>query len=209
MKKIAFLAFVLVLAFGGLGIGYAHWSQTLYVEGTVETGTFIVGWSEIQCVEDDEHLDKEVGSVDGYLDVWKASKVNPHGETVDGYETAVFTVDNAYPCYKVHIILAIDNFGTVPANVIDIVPTGRDETDGEDLTFEWLPGEEYKFGRFLDEIDDVQQEIINLEVKNYVQQLDPCQSEKGEFDFHFKQPIEQGHTYSIDIDVTAQQWNMP
>ena len=37
MKKIGVLALVLVFAFGALGIGYAHWSQTLYVEGTVKT----------------------------------------------------------------------------------------------------------------------------------------------------------------------------
>jgi hypothetical protein len=210
MKKIGLVCLALVLAMGALGVGYAHWSQTLYINGTVETGTFIVAWSELNVYEDDEYLEKDVGSCDGSMDVWKASKVDPlTGLTIDGYEKVVVSVSNAYPGYFVHIVLAVDNFGTIPAHVIEIVPTGRDETDGQDLTFEWLTGFEYEKGRFYDVIDGQLQEIINLEIKNYVcEQIDPCHSEKGEFDLHFKQPIEQGHTYSINIEMTAQQWNL-
>lgn len=42
MKKIGILALVFVFAFGALGIGYAHWQQTLYIDGTVNTGNFLV-----------------------------------------------------------------------------------------------------------------------------------------------------------------------
>ena len=43
MKKIGILCLALVLALGSLGIGFAHWSDQLYVEGTVNTGEVLVG----------------------------------------------------------------------------------------------------------------------------------------------------------------------
>ena len=48
MKKIGskalLLSMALVVALGGLGVGYAHWQGTLDVGGTVDTGTINVGW---------------------------------------------------------------------------------------------------------------------------------------------------------------------
>ena len=38
MKKIGLLCLVLIFALGSLGIGYAAWTDTLYIEGTVNTG---------------------------------------------------------------------------------------------------------------------------------------------------------------------------
>ena len=38
MKKIGLLCLVLVFALGSLGIGYAAWTDTLYIDGTVNTG---------------------------------------------------------------------------------------------------------------------------------------------------------------------------
>jgi len=39
MKKIGLLALALVLALGALGVGYAAWTDTVTIEGTVNTGT--------------------------------------------------------------------------------------------------------------------------------------------------------------------------
>jgi hypothetical protein len=39
MKKIGFLVLALVVALGGLGIGYAAWIDTVYINGTVTTGS--------------------------------------------------------------------------------------------------------------------------------------------------------------------------
>lgn len=38
-KKIGLLALALVLALGALGVGYATWTDTITIEGTVETGS--------------------------------------------------------------------------------------------------------------------------------------------------------------------------
>ena len=50
MKKIATLCLALVLVLGAMGIGYAKWSETLKVEGVVETGEVDVQLS--QCTND-------------------------------------------------------------------------------------------------------------------------------------------------------------
>jgi predicted ribosomally synthesized peptide with SipW-like signal peptide len=54
----------LVLALGSLGIGFAHWSDSLWVEGTVETGEVLVGFT--RCCTDD---DVDMGT-DYYDDCW-------------------------------------------------------------------------------------------------------------------------------------------
>jgi hypothetical protein len=50
MKRIGLLAIAVVLALGTLGVGYAHWTDTITVEGTVCTGVVCIGfesWGEI------------------------------------------------------------------------------------------------------------------------------------------------------------------
>lgn len=220
LGKFGSVFLVLALALGLTGAGFAHWSQTLYVEGDVDTGSFNVGWTELTCVEkhrdpitgfkvDGEYLGKDVGSVEGHWEILKEDPIT--GKR--GYEKILVTIDNAYPCYQVHVIVAVENLGTVPAHFTEILVTGRDETDGEDLGFEWLSGFQYEKGFFWDDYDadgvyDPDEEIINLEVVNFVcNQLDPCHNTKGEFDFHFKQEIEQGHTYTFEVQLVAVQWN--
>ena len=39
MKRIGLLGLALVLALGALGVGYAHWSDTIFINGTVTTGS--------------------------------------------------------------------------------------------------------------------------------------------------------------------------
>ena len=39
MKRIALISLALVLALGALGLGYAHWSDTIFITGTVNTGS--------------------------------------------------------------------------------------------------------------------------------------------------------------------------
>lgn len=52
MKKIGLICLAVVLAVGALGLGYADWSQTLYVDGTVQTGTFYVGLRDVGTNDD-------------------------------------------------------------------------------------------------------------------------------------------------------------
>jgi hypothetical protein len=52
MKRFGLLCLVLVLALGSIGVGYAMWSDTISIDGTVSTGSVCLGivpgtWAEI------------------------------------------------------------------------------------------------------------------------------------------------------------------
>lgn len=224
MKKIGVLALVLVFAFGALGIGYAHWSQTLYIDGTVKTGTLGVGFWECVCTELPEVGDKEVGSIVCEMVDQKGEKFEPYpepGSMKPVYETIVVTIDNAYPCYGVHIVHTVVNFGTIPAHVISYDlsdPTGE-------LKFLWTtpPPASPAYGLFWKDfngngsydppdpaVDDPGELIISVKLVNLVcEQLDPCSEEKGELDLHVEQAAEQDHTYNFLATIEAVQWNAP
>ncbi len=47
MKKLVLICLALVMALGALGLGYAHWSQTLTITEVVNTGKFCVGIRDV------------------------------------------------------------------------------------------------------------------------------------------------------------------
>jgi hypothetical protein len=93
-----FLAFVMAL--GGAGAGYALWSETLYIEGTVYTGevnvTIAAGDSW-----DTEPPEKDVSNISCY--------------TID--DTLFVLVQNAYPCIDYYQNFTINNTGTIPVKL--------------------------------------------------------------------------------------------
>ena len=99
MKKIGLIGIVLVLLLAVVGIGYSHWTKTLYIEGTVQTGTFGVEWSQYAPCDNE-----------GVKDVGVPSCV------IQG-DTVVLTIDNAYPSYEATFNLDIHGIGSVPAHV--------------------------------------------------------------------------------------------
>jgi len=38
---------------------------------------------------------------------------------------------------------------------------------------------------------------------------DPCNTNKAEIDMDFKQDAEECHTYTIEVEIVAVQWNKP
>ncbi len=101
MKKIGIICLALVLALGTLGVGYSLWWDTLYIEGTIETGEVEV--CIVSIVADD------VGVDPGYeKDVaWVETEI------ID-CNHATITIHNAYPCYHTYIHFTAEFRGTVP-----------------------------------------------------------------------------------------------
>lgn len=206
-----FLALALCLA--GTGAAFAMWSDTVTIEGTVESGEFGVGFWEVLCVEDPESEGKDVGNITCTMMDQKGEKFDPYlGEMKPVYERILVTLNNTYPCYSVHIVHTVVNFGTVPAIV-----TSYDMSDptGE-LNFLWItaPPASPAYGCFWKDFngngvfDQVTEEVINVKLVNLIgEQLEPCSEEKGEMDLHLKQPAEQGHVYHILAVITGVQWN--
>ena len=104
MKKIGILILALVLAMGSLGVGYALWSDSLYIDGTINTGeldTCIVSIASDDVGPDlgDDKIGKDVGSTTvGIIDC----------------HTANITVTGAYPCYENYVHFTTEIRGTVP-----------------------------------------------------------------------------------------------
>ena len=75
MSKLGILCLALVLAMGSLGVGYAMWDKTLYIDGTVNTGSWEVGgtpgfwkdWGSHQTYEQSE-IEEWLSSIDGVSD---------------------------------------------------------------------------------------------------------------------------------------------
>ena len=110
MKKIGLIGIVLVLLLAVVGIGYSHWTKTLYIDGTVTTGTFGVEWSQYDPC-DNEGI-KDVGVPSCSLNAAK--------------DTVTLSIANAYPSYEATFNLDIHGLGTVPAHVNMINVTSCD-----------------------------------------------------------------------------------
>lgn len=207
MKKIGLISLVLVLALGSLGFAYAHWSDQLYVEGTVKGGELLVGFTEASCEEmhgtppvEGEYLGKDVG--DCTVEYVGERTCTHTGKT--GYEGVLVTITDAYPSYEVHVTFVVDNLGTIPAIFEGV--TISDPTDR--LTYD--PGEECLYEDANDNgIKDADEPcIINFDFVNLIElQLEPCHDTKAEVDLHFDQDAEECDKYEFRVDIDAIQYN--
>jgi hypothetical protein len=208
MKKVGLFCLALVLALGTLGISYAAWTDTVYMEQTVETGTVKIGIGElILLLSWDE---KDIADISGYLDEEVGEKWSePDQKWIPYYKKAYVTVDNAYPGIKAHVTYTIGCFGTIPVIISDIDFEVYDEASNL-LAFEWVvpPPDGNAWGKVFDERGDPAGHIMNILLVNSIgEQLHYCESAKSEWDVVFLQPLKQDHTYTIIATVTAIQYN--
>jgi hypothetical protein len=235
-NKFLILALVVVFAFGALGIGYAHWSQTLYIEGTVKSGLFKVGFTRIVAEWDSEdwcdywtaegapipYPCKDVG------DAWcTLSCPNDEGK-YRVYDKLTMTVNNTYPCYWAINKFTIDNPGTIPAHCtgLKMIPgaglkisavmrdvNGRligwvldDSVTGKPILNVMLYKEPPDYGPGW-EIDPPTMFPDPWPHSLICNQVDPCDELLTELWVHCKQDAKKGWTYTFDIEVEYTQWN--
>lgn len=98
--KLGAMFLVSVLALAGASAGYAMWSETLYIDGYVETGELDVAWS-IEDWGDDEIVGKDYS--------WIEAEIIGYTLYVDIY--------NAYPCITYWVDVNIENTGTIPFHI--------------------------------------------------------------------------------------------
>jgi len=112
ISKITVLFIASIIALAGIGTAYAHWEQTIYIDGTVETGdmeVIIVPGSPSDTDNGiDPNYDKDVADTIIVID-----PNNPH--------RAILTITNAYPCYEVYWHMTLRNIGTIPVKLQSIV----------------------------------------------------------------------------------------
>lgn len=208
MKKIGLISLALVLALASLGVGYAMWSDTVYIEQTVETGTVSIGFSKISTDEPfGEFEDKDVGSIDGWLTGTIKGTVDYAGVPTDVYEKAEVLMENAYPCYQTAVFIDVANVGTIPV-YISSMDISMVEVDGSGIVIDTLTWVWHVIGVSGHFENGAGEDILNMDIVNLLgDQIHPGGKNTVQFDLHVKQPAKQSATYIITISVTGIQWN--
>lgn len=108
MKKVKYIALILVLALGLIGGAYAAWTDTLEIEATVDTA----------------ELKMEFVS----LAVWGAGPQgsDPYmtgGHQGTGTKKATFWIENMYPEAKASFAMFAQNKGDIPVKLSDVIVT--------------------------------------------------------------------------------------
>jgi hypothetical protein len=109
-KKMFAILAIMMMALSIVGFAYAHWSKIVTVDGTINTGR--LNLIIVSAADDDTGIDP------GY-DKDVADTVI----TIDSQDQQIahITITNAYPSYHVYWHVTIQNVGTIPAKLKDIV----------------------------------------------------------------------------------------
>jgi len=221
-----FLAVTLALAL--TGAGFAHWSDTVQIEGTVHMGSATLAFDFVEPAVCDEYyrdpdtgalvpgewLGKEVGDCDAWFD----DLIEDVHSGKKGYKKLWIVVTNAYPQYIVHTTFKLHNIGTVPLVIMEYIITGekRDSTGAVIYNLLWYDPDGNWIGELWEDVNGngvvdtggPDLKVINLEITDALPyQIDPCNTNKAEIDLDFKQDAEECHTYAIDVVINAIQWN--
>ena len=222
MKEKMGTIFVLcTLAFAGIGIGYAHWSEILTINGSVETGSIdpifycvstndptspgsndpkeCGGWDIDTTTWDGERYDKNVGAIDASIDPQDSSQL-------------YITVTNAYPCYYGSVLFSIKNVGTVPVKIKSIKLVKIDRGDwwknvnvelDKDTTY-YVDFEATRVATTPSDGDDFSFSISLIEPGL---QIDSDEIKYGDICVHVEQGAKQNTEYSCVIKVDFWNWN--
>lgn len=159
MKKVKFTAFIMVIAFILMGAGYAAWTDTTEINGTITTG-----WLDV-IFENPGSNDSDGVNDPGMLyDVGK-TKATIIG---DDKKTLQVEITNGYPGYNSQVEFSLRNDSTIPVKVKEVVI--QKDYDNELLVgfdaVNALVGTEIGVGASLDNI------IITNEITENAQQND-------------------------------------
>jgi hypothetical protein len=215
MRKKAILIVGLALLIAAAGVVYAHWTETLQVHATVNTGSINVNWIGIWTDDDNGNVIGEeflpgggalpaplFGS--GSVDPSSAATVNATGGLVSAatrYDKAIgncasgidadghmwVSASNVYPSYHCTIWSQFNNTGSVPVKVQSVAT----------LTY----------------INNVLADISpygdwdTLVGTGCGLQIDPNETFTTVNTFHILQPAAQNATYSVEQVITLVNWN--
>jgi hypothetical protein len=232
-KKIMATFAIVLIALSMAGFAYAHWSDTVKIEGTVNMGELIVGILKDAYGLDKDYIKTETTNggpeekpttCDATITMSEEQTSVHHDPTVTVYHKMTAEINNAYPQWDLHLEFKIKNAGTIPAIVKPAVITGRDTKDGEDLTFNvisatWVGGDHYEIvmeivdpnaGGYDVLENPIPAPIINIKISLWEpldEQLEPCHDYPVHIDLDFKQEAEECHTYTFSVVWEFIQWN--
>lgn len=176
--KLALLPMLLVLGLLMSGLAYAHWTQTIYVDGSVSSGILEV---KVTSASHDDYgidpgYDKDVGST----------------EVTFTDNRITVTIENAYPCYHVYVHFTVQNTGTIPVHFKGFGPSENFIYDP--ILQEWHAS---LFGGALT--------VWAWDSEN--EQIHPGGHKDYTIWIHVEQIAEQDHTYEFTVEQYFDQWN--
>jgi|YelNatPaOPRAMG01_1025707.scaffolds.fasta_scaffold08465_7 hypothetical protein len=195
------IAIITLIALAIVGFAYAHWSETLWLNGTVTTGNMCAEFKppitrtdtglDYSCGErftnpDPHQIDKDIGSSNAYF-----MDVNQDGCN----DTIVIELNNVYPCYYEHIAFWIHNCGTIPWRIWRVI---------------FNPGNITIYNRGyvrLDLNNDTKYDIEIYWGNNFGDQVDPCSKTDISFEIHILQPIPENSTLTFRVTIEIVNWN--
>jgi len=182
--KMVGLFAVVMIALMVAGFAYAHWTETLVIEGTVETGELDLAWS-CECWDNDDEL-KDVGEVSYEIE----------GDTLE------INVTDAYPCYEVSGTIDIENVGTVPAVLV-----GYDIDLPDGVTYEY----DSQTGEITLYYGDVVMAEGSITFEgDFEQQIDAGETVYIYFTIHFTNPgLPEKWSGTFTITLYFENWSPP
>jgi len=227
MKKIGLLVLMLVIVLGSLGVGYAKWTDTVTINGTVNTGNVKIGIVDKGVVDTGADPQCGVGVNQEGKDVAQTISTNlgevkcycpPVGEVRQSYYGSVeedFT--HVYPWYKSGFTVWLGNCGTVPVKVDNIEADYVAITcDNPQDLISWM-----SFGLVI--VDENGNTVVNnpdtdmtladIEAALGHYQVGPCKYLIVTLYVCFNEENAAGETLpqnacaSYDITITGSQWN--
>jgi len=201
-KKIMATFAILMIALGIAGFAYAHWSETLWLSGTVRTGSLCLEWS-FDAVLPPSNLKDLDG--DGYVDdpVATLTYAFTDADNDSCNEGLTVTLGNAYPCLNVNGTIDIHNCGTIPAGIAKYNYTITDP-DGVAGGIELINVDFY----LIDPSGG--KHLITMPIENWiatVNQIDPGWSLACDFEIHFTEATPEGATATISAWIEFWNWN--
>ena len=224
--KNAVIPLILAVILSTLGLAFAAWTDQVVVTGTAKMGTVTLTFDSIEppVLTEFHQIDGEGALIPGeYLGKDVASASARYEEYVldmhtdkEGYKKLIIEVENAYPCLHIFTTYKLHNIGTIPVEVYEYIVYAEkwsSQTGLKVCDLVMVPQPSDEFLLFEDYngngVQDGEEEIViwmrltdSLPV-----QIDPCYTDKREFDLHFLQPAQQCHIYKIFIEINAIQWN--
>lgn len=118
--KIAALFIISVMALASTSVGYALWSENLYIDGTIDTGELCAKFTYISISDPYSVGGEQIDEVcdDGFANIrnvvppkdvgWMTDEISADGHTM------TITYNNVYPGYFGNGNYHLENCGTIP-----------------------------------------------------------------------------------------------
>jgi len=225
----------LVLALGGLGIGYAMWSDTVSVVTTVQTGTVKVALSQydndlpphgvpgdtlsyFQPPFDPSEFGQWTFDLDRTPVIqWEGTRYGKNVASTNstfnneaaGGPTASIIIDNAYPSYYSSTLFDVRNIGTIPVKLksVKLIQLSRNGVPvAWDQDLVWN-AEYLAFVLDPSQTWDFKFMITSESFGEPLTQIEPGRVGFFDVDFHLEQGGEQNTQFDFVIQLVFCNWN--